>query len=327
MDIIELLKAAFLGLVEGITEWLPISSTGHMILVDEFIKLNVTEEFWNMFLVVIQLGAILAVCLLFFHELNPFSPKKGKDGRRATWSLWGKIVLGCIPAAVIGIPLDDFMEEHLYSSVVVAAALIVYGIAFIVIESWRARRRSELSAAGALPGSRLAGAHFAASPVASSAAGGAAGSAYDGDSDFGAITSLHELSWKTALGIGCFQVLSLIPGTSRSGSTIIGGLLLGCTRSVASKFTFFLAIPVMFGASALKLVKFFIKGGAFGAPELAILGVGCAVAFVVSLVAIKWLMGFVRRHDFKAFGVYRIVLGVLVLAYFFAIAPALGLAA
>lgn len=304
MDIIELLKAAFLGLVEGITEWLPISSTGHMILVDEFIKLNVTEEFWNMFLVVIQLGAILAVCLLFFHELNPFSPKKGKDGRRATWSLWGKIVLGCIPAAVIGIPLDDFMEEHLYSSVVVAAALIVYGIAFIVIESWRARRRSELSAAG-----------------------GAAGSAYDGDSDFGAIASLDELSWKTALGIGCFQVLSLIPGTSRSGSTIIGGLLLGCTRSVASKFTFFLAIPVMFGASALKLVKFFIKGGTFGAPELAILGVGCAVAFVVSLLAIKWLMGFVRRHDFKAFGVYRIVLGVLVLAYFFAIAPALGLAA
>ena len=327
MDIIELLKAAFLGLVEGITEWLPISSTGHMILVDEFIKLNVTEEFWNMFLVVIQLGAILAVCLLFFHELNPFSSKKGKDGRRATWSLWGKIVLGCIPAAVIGIPLDDFMEEHLYSSVVVAAALIVYGIAFIVIESWRARRRSELSAAGALPGSRPAGAHFAASPVASSAAGGAAGSAYDGDSDFGAIASLDELSWKTALGIGCFQVLSLIPGTSRSGSTIIGGLLLGCTRSVASKFTFFLAIPVMFGASALKLVKFFIKGGTFGAPEPAILGVGCAVAFVVSLLAIKWLMGFVRRHDFKAFGVYRIVLGVLVLAYFFAIAPALGLAA
>lgn len=327
MDIIELLKAAFLGLVEGITEWLPISSTGHMILVDEFIKLNVTEEFWNMFLVVIQLGAILAVCLLFFHELNPFSPKKGKDGRRATWSLWGKIVLGCIPAAVIGIPLDDFMEEHLYSSVVVAAALIVYGIAFIVIESWRARRRSELSAVGALPGSRPAGAHFDASPVASSAAGGAAGSAYDGDSDFGAIASLDELSWKTALGIGCFQVLSLIPGTSRSGSTIIGGLLLGCTRSVASKFTFFLAIPVMFGASALKLVKFFIKGGAFGTPELAILGVGCAVAFVVSLLAIKWLMGFVRRHDFKAFGVYRIVLGVLVLAYFFAIAPALGLAA
>lgn len=324
MDIIELLKAAFLGLVEGITEWLPISSTGHMILVDEFIKLNVTEEFWNMFLVVIQLGAILAVCLLFFHELNPFSPKKGKDGRRATWSLWGKIVLGCIPAAIIGIPLDDFMEEHLYRSEVVAAALIVYGIAFIVIENWRARRRSELSAAGALPGSRPAGAHFAAP----SATGGAAGSAYDdGDSDFGAIASLDELSWKTALGIGCFQVLSLIPGTSRSGSTIIGGLLLGCTRSVASKFTFFLAIPVMFGASALKLVKFFIKGGAFGATELAILGVGCAVAFVVSLLAIKWLMGFVRRHDFKAFGVYRIVLGVLVLAYFFAIVPALGLAA
>lgn len=316
MDIIELLKAAFMGLVEGITEWLPISSTGHMILVDEFIKLNVTEAFWNMFLVVIQLGAILAVCLLFFHELNPFSPKKGKAGRRATWSLWGKIVLGCIPAAIIGIPLDDFMEEHLYSSVVVAAALIVYGIAFIVIENWRARRRAELSTSGALPGSRPAGAHFA-SP---------ASVGDEDDSDFGSIASLDELSWKTALGIGMFQVLSLIPGTSRSGSTIIGGLLLGCTRSVASKFTFFLAIPVMFGASALKLVKFFIKGGSFGSSELLILGVGCAVAFLVSLVAIKWLMGFVRRHDFKVFGVYRIVLGVLVLAYFFAIAPALGLA-
>ena len=314
MDIIELLKAAFLGLVEGITEWLPISSTGHMILVDEFIKLNVTEEFWNMFLVVIQLGAILAVCLLFFHELNPFSPKKGKMEGMLPGAC-KKIVLGCIPAAVIGIPLDDFMEEHLYSSVVVAAALIVYGIAFIVIESWRARRRSELSAAGALPGSRPAGAHFAASPVASSAAGGAAGSAYDGDSDFGAITSLDELSWKTALGIGCFQVLSLIPGTSRSGSTIIGGLLLGCTRSVASKFTFFLAIPVMFGASALKLVKFFIKGGTFGAPELAILGVTARSPLWFARRH-KWLMGFVRRHDFKAFGVYRIVLGVLVLAYF-----------
>lgn len=317
VDIIELLKSAFLGLVEGITEWLPISSTGHLILVDEFVKLNVTEEFWNMFQVVIQLGAILAVCVLFFHELNPFSPSKGKEGRRSTWKLWGKIVLGCIPAAVIGIPLDDFMEEHFYNSVVVAAALIVYGIAFIIIESWRASKRRRLIAEGAITVGRPAGAHFSAPALPEDD---------EEDSDFGSITNLEDLSWKTAFGIGCFQVLSLVPGTSRSGSTIIGGLLLGCTRTVASKFTFFLAVPVMFGASALKLVKYVVlDGGAFGTTELAIMGVGCLTAFVVSLIAIRWLMGFVRRHDFKCFGVYRIILGVLVLAYFFGIAPALGL--
>ena len=311
MDIIELLKSAFLGLVEGITEWLPISSTGHMILVDEFIKLNVSKTFLNMFLVVIQLGAILAVCVLFFHELNPFSPSKGKEGRRDTWKLWGKIVLGCIPAAAVGLPLNDWMEDHFYNAPVVAIALIVYGIAFIVIETRRARMRETV---GALPGGRPAGAHFAA-PAAGEDDGG----------DFGSIATLDDLSWKTALGIGLFQVLSLVPGTSRSGSTIIGGLLLGCTRAVASKFTFFLAIPVMFGASALKLVKFFLKGGTFGASEAAILGVGCVVAFVVSLVAIKWLMGFVKRHDFKVFGVYRIVLGIIVLAYFMVAVPMLGL--
>lgn len=311
LDIIELLKSAFLGLVEGITEWLPISSTGHMILVDEFIKLNVSKTFLNMFLVVIQLGAILAVCVLFFHELNPFSPSKGKEGRRDTWKLWGKIVLGCIPAAAVGLPLNDWMEDHFYNAPVVAIALIVYGIAFIVIETRRARMRETVDA---LPGGRPAGAHFAA-PAAGEDDGG----------DFGSIATLDDLSWKTALGIGLFQVLSLVPGTSRSGSTIIGGLLLGCTRAVASKFTFFLAIPVMFGASALKLVKFFLKGGTFGASEAAILGVGCVVAFVVSLVAIKWLMGFVKRHDFKVFGVYRIVLGIIVLAYFMVAVPMLGL--
>ena len=317
MDIIELLKSAFLGIVEGITEWLPISSTGHLILVDEFVKLNVTEEFWNMFQVVIQLGAILAVCVLFFHELNPFSPSKGAEGRRSTWTLWGKIVLGCIPAAVIGIPLDDFMEAHLYNSTVVALALIVYGIAFIVIESWRAARRRKMIESGELVVGRPAGSHFAAPAVPADDAD---------DTDFGRITTLDDLTWKTAFGIGCFQVLSLIPGTSRSGSTIIGGLLLGCTRTVASKFTFFLAVPVMFGASALKLAKYLlVDGGAFGTGELAIMGVGCLTAFVVSLIAIRWLMGFVRRHDFKGFGVYRIVLGILVLAYFFGIAPALGL--
>ena len=321
MDVIELLKSAFLGLVEGITEWLPISSTGHMILVDEFVKLNVTEEFWNMFLVVIQLGAILAVCVLFLRDLLPFGFGKDKQERRQTWSLWGKIILGCIPAAAIGLPLDDFMEEHLYSAPVVAAALIVYGIAFIVIENWRARKlRGRVAAGDVVPGGRPAGAHFAVPAAAADA---------DGDEptdggDFGSITSLEDLSWKTALGIGCFQVLSLIPGTSRSGSTIIGGLLLGTTRSVAARFTFFLAIPVMFGASLLKIVKFLLKGGAMGANEWAIMGVGCLVAFVVSILAIKWLMGFVKRHDFKAFGVYRIVLGVAVLAYFLAIAPALA---
>lgn len=314
MDIIELLKSAFLGIVEGITEWLPISSTGHLILVDEFVKLNVTEEFWNMFQVVIQLGAILAVCVLFFHELNPFSPSKGAEGRRSTWTLWGKIVLGCIPAAVIGIPLDDFMEAHLYNSTVVALALIVYGIAFIVIESWRAARRRKMIEGGELVVGRPAGSHFAVPADDAD------------DTDFGRITTLDDLTWKTAFGIGCFQVLSLIPGTSRSGSTIIGGLLLGCTRTVASKFTFFLAVPVMFGASALKLAKYLlVDGGTFGTGELAIMGVGCLTAFVVSLIAIRWLMGFVRRHDFKGFGVYRIVLGILVLAYFFGIAPALGL--
>ena len=310
LDIIELLKSAFMGLVEGITEWLPISSTGHMILVDEFVKMNVTETFWNMFLVVIQLGAILAVCVLFFHELNPFAPSKGAEGRRDTWKLWGKIVLGCIPAAAIGLPLNDWMEEHFYNAPVVALALIVYGVFFIIIENWRANRRAE----GALANARPAGDHFAAPAMELD----------EDDCDFGSITTLEDLSWKTALGIGCFQVLSLVPGTSRSGSTIIGGLLLGCTRSVASKFTFFLAIPVMFGASALKLVKYFVKGGTFGANELAILGVGCVVAFVVSLAAIKWLMGFVRKHDFKCFGVYRIVLGAIVLLYFLVLVPVLG---
>ena len=318
MDIIELLKSAFLGLVEGITEWLPISSTGHMILVDEFIHLNVTEEFWNMFQVVIQLGAILAVCVLFFHTLNPFSPSKGKEGRRSTWKLWGKVVLGCIPAAVIGIPLDDFMEEHFYNAPVVAAALIVYGIAFIVIERWRAHKlKARIEAEGVVPGSRPAGAHFARPAEAIEPTP---------DGDFGSITTLEDLPWKTAFGIGVFQVLSLIPGTSRSGSTIIGGLLLGTTRSVAAEFTFFLAIPVMFGASALRLVKYiFLDGGTFGSTEIAIMVVGCLVAFVVSLAAIKWLMGFVKRHTFSAFGVYRIILGVAVLAFFFLIAPALGI--
>ncbi|MFR7670438.1 MAG: undecaprenyl-diphosphate phosphatase [Collinsella sp.] len=299
MDIIELLKSAFMGLVEGITEWLPVSSTGHMILVDEFVKMNVSETFWNMFLVVIQLGAILAVCVLFFYDLNPFSPSKGKEGRRDTWVLWGKIVLGCIPAAAIGLPLNDWMEEHFYNAPVVALALIVYGVLFIVIENWRANKRDQAALAGSfgsravVAGGRPAGAHFAA-PAATAAADD------DDNLDFGSITTLEDLSWKTALGIGCFQVLSLVPGTSRSGSTIIGGLLLGCTRSVASKFTFFRPFLSCLARARSSWSSTLLRAAPSAPTRSPSLGVGCVVAFVVSLIAIKWLMGFVRRHDFSA---------------------------
>ena len=310
MNVFDLLKAALLGLVEGVTEWLPISSTGHMILVDEFVKLSVSEEFWNMFLVVIQLGAILSVCVLYFHDLNPLSPRKSADERRATWTLWGKIVVGCLPAALIGLPLNDFMDEHFYNPYVVAVALVVYGVAFIVIERRRAGRRAAVVASAPARGR-----HFASTVGTTGAAD---------DADFGAITSVDDISWKTAFGIGCFQVLSLVPGTSRSGSTIIGGLLLGTTRSVAARFTFFLAIPVMFGASLLKVVKFLLGGAAMGPNEWGVMAVGLVVAFGTSLVAIRWLTGFVRRHDFKAFGWYRIVLGALVLVYFLVVAPVLG---
>ena len=292
MDYVELLKAALFGLVEGITEWLPISSTGHMLLLNEFVRLDVSKDFWDMFLVVIQLGAILAVCVLFFRQLNPFSRKKSADERRGTWRLWGQVILACIPAAAIGIPLDDWMEEHLGSPFVIAGALIAYGIAFIVIENMRA--------------SRPAGAHFA---------GTGKKGVLCSDKD-ARVQNVQDLSWGTALGIGAFQILSIVPGTSRSGSTIIGGLLLGCSRAVAAEFTFYLAIPVMVGASGLRLVKFFLKGNAFTASETAVLGVGCVVAFVVSIVAIRFLMNFVKKHDFKPFGWYRIALGIAVIAYF-----------
>ena len=284
MDVIELLKAALFGLVEGVTEWLPISSTGHMLLLDEFVTLDVSEDFWNMFLVVIQLGAILAVCVLYFRQLNPFSRKKTPEERKDTWVLWAKIVVACIPAAVVGIPLDDWMEENLSGPYVIAAALIVYGVIFIVLESWRARREEKKTSAR----------HMAEEPA----------------------PSALDVSWPQAIGIGCFQVLSLVPGTSRSGSTIIGGLLLGCSRPAVCEFTFFLAIPVMFGASALRLVKFFLGGGTFTLAEAALLGVGCVVAFLVSILVIKFLMAYIRKHDFRPFGWYRIVLGIAVIAYF-----------
>ncbi len=301
MNPIELVKAAVYGVVEGVTEWLPISSTGHMLLLNQFLAMDVSEDFWNMFLVVIQLGAILAVCVMFFHRLNPFSPSKDAAEKRDTWSLWGKTVVACVPAAAIGIPIDDWMEANLGSPFVIAAALIVYGVAFIVIETVRERRAADVSARGR---------HFRTpdlgdAPTRSELA------------DAGArVQTLEELDWRTAIGIGLFQVLSIVPGTSRSGSTIIGGLLLGCSRTVVAEFTFFLAIPVMFGASGLRLAKYFLAGNMFSGTEAAVLGVGCLVAFLVSLAVIRFLMAFVRRHDFKPFGWYRIVLGVAVIAWF-----------
>ena len=311
MNLIEMIKAAVYGIVEGVTEWLPVSSTGHLLLLDQFMKLDVSEAFWNTFLVVIQLGAILAVVVLYFRELNPFSPSKGAEGRRATWGLWGKIVVACIPAAVIGLPLDNWMEEHLSSPFVIAAALIVYGVAFIVIENVRERKAIAIA-------EERAHAH---APRHMRTAGDG-GELLDGQTvaeladEDQPIQSIAELDMKRAVGIGCFQVLSLVPGTSRSGSTIIGGLLLGCTRKVAAEFTFYLAIPVMLGASGLRLVKFFLGGNAITATEGWVLAIGCAVAFAVSIVVIKFLLDFIRRHDFKPFGWYRIALGVVVVAYF-----------
>ncbi len=269
----EMLKVLFLGIVEGITEWLPVSSTGHLILVEEFVKLNASDAFKEMFNVVIQLGAILAVVVMFFGKLNPVAPKKTKEERKATWQLWLKVIVACLPAAVLGLLFDDWMDEHLHNYIVVSAMLILYGVLFIVIEKWNKKR----------------------TPV---------------------VTDLPELTYKAALIIGAFQVLSLIPGTSRSGATIIGALLIGVSRYVAAEFTFFLAIPVMVGASGLKVLKFLMDGNSFTGTEIAMLLVGCVSAFVVSMLAIKFLMEFVKKHDFKVFGWYRIALGVLVLGYF-----------
>ena len=270
---IEILKAILFGIVEGITEWLPISSTGHLILLDEFVKLDVSKEFKSMFDVVIQLGAILAVVVLFFHKLNPFSPQKDRAQKKRTWDLWFKVVAAVIPSAVIGLLLDDWMGEHLYNYIVVAITLILYGVAFIYVE-----RRNR----GKAP----------------------------------AIKRTAEIDYRTAILIGCFQCLSLIPGTSRSGSTILGGILLGVSRSAASEFSFFLAIPTMLGASALKLVKYLLEGLIPTGMEIGVLLAGCVVSFLVSLFVIRSLMEYVRKHNFSAFGVYRIVLGALVLLYF-----------
>ena len=277
MLLIELLKTLLLGIVEGITEWLPISSTGHMILLNEFISLDVSEAFWEMFEVVIQLGAILAVVVLFFGKLNPFSPKKTAVEKQGTWRLWGLVILAVIPSAIIGLLLDDWLNEHLYRYEVVAVMLVVYGIAFIVIEKLRRNRDVR-------------------------------------------VERVEDLGWKDALLVGGFQVLSIIPGTSRSGSTILGGMLFGLSRTAAAEFSFYLAIPTMAGASLLKMAKFFLDGNTLGGEEITILLVGLVTAFLVSLLVIRYLMDYVRRHSFSAFGVYRIVLGLLVLGYFLLVA-------
>ncbi len=269
----EFLKAILFGIVEGITEWLPVSSTGHLILLDEFVRLNISEAFYEMFQVVIQLGAILAVIVLFFHKLNPFSPKKDAVQKKDTWQLWFKVVAAVIPSAVLGLLLDDWMDAALYNAWVVAAMLIVYGIAFILVEKRNQNCRF-------------------------------------------AITEVGNIDYKTALFIGAFQCLSLIPGTSRSGATILGAIFLGVSRSAGAEFSFFLAIPTMLGASALKLLKFLLEGIAPTQTEIMVLVVGCIVAFMVSMVVIKGLMEYVRKRSFAVFGIYRIVLGVLVLVYF-----------
>lgn len=301
--IIEALKAFLIGIVEGITEWLPISSTGHMILVDEFVKLQVSDEFLKLFLVVIQLGAIMAVLILYFHKLNPFSPKKTSVQKKSTWRLWGMVAIGCIPAAIIGLAFDDWVNEHFYNKVTVAAMLIVYGVAFIVLERRNRRRLREAEAALAAPRGRHARQPYG--DVADEA-----------EAQLFKITDVDEIDWKTALKIGCFQVLAIIPGTSRSGATIIGGMLSGCSRTAAAEFTFFLAIPIMFGWGLVKCLKFFAAGLAMTMTEVVVLAVGIVTAFVMSVIAIKFLMGYIKKNDFTAFGWYRIVVGVLVLGYF-----------
>ena len=268
----EFLKALLFGIVEGITEWLPVSSTGHLILLDEFVKLDVSAAFYEMFQVVIQLGAILAVIVLFLHKLNPLSPRKSAELKKGTWNLWFKVVVAVIPSAVVGLLLDDWMDAHLYNHVVVAVMLVVYGIAFLLVE----RRNAAATAK---------------------------------------IADVDTIDYRTAILMGAFQCLSLIPGTSRSGATILGGIFLGVSRAAAAEFSFFMAIPTMLGASALKLLKFLLEGGQATSTEIMVLITGCVVSFLVSLAVIKGLMEYVRKHSFSVFGIYRIVLGAVVLAY------------
>ena len=271
---LEILKAIIYGVVEGITEWLPISSTGHLILLEQLLPLKASEAFVSMFDVVIQLGAILAVIVLFFHKLNPFSGKKSYKEKKQTWNLWFKVIVAVLPSVVLGLLLDDWLDAHLYNHVVVAITLILYGVAFIVVEQYNRKRRPT-------------------------------------------IRTTSQITYQAALLVGCFQVLAMIPGTSRSGTTILGAILLGMSRTVGAEFSFFLAIPTMLGASALKVLKFILKGYSMSGSEWACLIVASVVAFVVSLLAIRSLMNYVKRHNFSAFGIYRILLGIIVLAAYF----------
>ncbi|HEL2739259.1 TPA: undecaprenyl-diphosphate phosphatase [Streptococcus suis] len=274
MMILELLKAIFLGIIEGITEWLPVSSTGHLILFQEFVKLNQSENFLEMFNIVIQLGAILAVMTIYFERLNPFQPGKTKHDVQLTWQLWAKVVIACIPSILIAVPLDSWFEAHFNFMVPIAIALIVYGLAFIWIENRNKDIKPQVS-------------------------------------------DLSKMSYKTALLIGCFQVLSIVPGTSRSGATILGAIILGTSRSVAADFTFFLGIPTMFGYSGLKAVKYFLDGNSLTLDQIIILLVASLTAYLVSLVSIRFLTDFVKKNDFTVFGYYRIILGAILLVYSF----------
>lgn len=311
--ILEALKALFIGIVEGITEWLPISSTGHMILVDEFVKLDVSDQFLALFLVVIQLGAIMAVILLYFHKLNPFSPKKTSAQKRGTWRLWGMVAIGCIPAAIVGLLLDDWVNEHFYNAYTVAIMLILYGVVFIVMERRNRKRALRLMEAGETP----AGREMLEAPVRGRHARvEREHTEVSAEEALFKIRDVDDIDWKTALKIGCFQVLAIIPGTSRSGATIIGGMLCGCSRTAAAEYTFFLAIPIMFGWGVVKVAKFMMEGLVMTQTEIMVLAVGIISAFIMSVVAIRFLMGYIKKNDFTAFGVYRIIVGIIVVAFF-----------
>ena len=313
--IIEALKSLLIGIVEGVTEWLPISSTGHMILVDDFVQLQVSPEFLALFLVVIQIGAILAVLTLYFHKLNPLSPCKSADEKRATWRLWGMVAIGCIPAAIVGILLDDWVNAHFYNKVTVAAMLILYGVVFIVMER---RNRHRMRRARAEQPSAPRGRHARVQAPARPAPAHACAADLDAAAECSIfrIADVDDIDWKTALKIGCFQVLAIVPGTSRSGATIIGGMLCGCSRTAAAEFTFFLAIPIMFGWGLVKCIKFAAAGLAMTTTEAVVLAVGVVSAFAMSVVSIKFLMGYIKKNDFTAFGWYRIAVGALVLGVF-----------
>ena len=303
---IEAIKAFFFGIVEGITEWLPISSTGHMMLFNQFVSLDVSEAFYATFLIVIQLGAILAVIILYFNKLNPFSSKKSKAQRKDTWNIWGKVIVGTIPPGIVGLLLDDWLEDHVMNNpsiayIVVAATLVLYGVIFIFIE-----RRNKRLIDEALHQSRGKHSQQSSSEYSELAAN-------DPSALISDVTTFEELSYKKAFLIGCFESLAVIPGTSRSGAIIIGSMALGTSRSIATEFAFFLAIPIMFGWSVVKFIK---HGLVFSGFEWLLLGIGLVTAFIVSIFSIKFLVNYVKKNDFTAFGIYRIVLGIVVLGYF-----------